>query len=101
MNEERQKRQAADNVASSSKTQLSHIAKEKHELEQRLKKAESAEGDLKRLTELNRTLEASNATLRVCPILLITRYLTVVSLLSFSSFLRKREIHLCRYKVSG
>ena len=72
MNEERQKRQAADNVASSSKTQLSHIVKEKHELEQRLKKAESAEGDLKRLTEFNRTLEASNATLRVCPILLIT-----------------------------
>jgi hypothetical protein len=53
-------------VAQGSKTQLSQIAREKHELELRVKRAEGAEVELKRLTEINRNLELSNTSLRVC-----------------------------------
>jgi len=52
-------------VANGSKTQLSQIAREKHELELRVKRAEGAEVELKRLTEVNRNLEISNVSLRV------------------------------------
>jgi len=48
---------------------LSQIAREKHELELRVKKAEGAEVELKRLTEINRNLELSNVSLRVCSLL--------------------------------
>lgn len=44
---------------------MSQIAKDKHELELRVKRLESAEIDLKRLTDVNRNLELSNASLRV------------------------------------
>jgi hypothetical protein len=53
-------------VANGSKTQLSQIAREKHELELRVKRCEGAEVELKRLTEVNRNLELSNTSLRVC-----------------------------------
>jgi hypothetical protein len=66
VHEERQKRQVAESVANGSKTQLSQIAREKHELEVRVKRAEGAEVELKRLMEVNRNLELSNTSLRVC-----------------------------------
>jgi hypothetical protein len=72
-------------VANSSKTQLSQIASEKHELEVRVKRAEGAEVELKRLMEVNRNLELSNTSLRVCFLLPFIPSLPSSSL-SFTSF---------------
>ena len=58
-------------MANGSKTQLSQIAREKHELEVRVKRAEGAEVELKRLTEVNKNLEISNVSLRVCLLLFL------------------------------
>jgi len=74
-------------VANGSKTQLSQIAREKHELELRVKRAEGAEVELKRLTEINKNLELSNTSLRVC--FLLFRLFLFLALLPFLfSFLR-------------
>jgi len=66
---------------------LSQIAREKHELELRVKRAEGAEVELKRLTEVNRNLEISNVSLRVCLLL----FLRFVPLLFLSPLSPKRS----------
>ena len=67
--DERQKRQMAESVAQGCKTQQSQLAKDKYELEQKVKRLEGSEGDLRKMSELIKKLESSNFNLRVCHVL--------------------------------
>ena len=65
LTEERKLRHAAEVTMHSSKTQQSHLAKEKNDLEQKVRRLEGAEETMRQMSATIKTLELSNSSLRV------------------------------------
>jgi hypothetical protein len=64
--DERQKRQMAEATTQGCRTQQGQLAKEKNDLEQKVKRLEGAEGDLRRMSQSIEKLQSENSTLKVC-----------------------------------